>query len=189
MTERDELLDRVAETLRAPVPVDRNQVVARVMSEVEKLPAPSRPASPDRVIGWLKRRRTIRLSPLGGLALATGFAALVLVSSRVLAPGPSTGAEGASVPGGRATVQFVLVAPEAGSVALVGDFNDWNRSATPLAQEAGAGVWSISVLLEPGRYKYSFLVDGSTWIDDPRAVPVVEDEFGRPSSMLTVGEL
>ena len=84
-------------------------------------------------------------------------------------------------------IQFVLVAPEAASVALVGDFNDWNVSATPLVQGQGDGVWSVTVPLTPGRYQYSFLVDGSTWIQDPRAARAVEDEFGRPNSVVTIG--
>ena len=52
------------------------------------------------------------------------------------------------------------------------------------------GLWSR--ILDRGTVSHQTAppsVDGSTWIDDPRAVPVVEDEFGWPSSMLTVGEL
>jgi 1,4-alpha-glucan branching enzyme len=84
-------------------------------------------------------------------------------------------------------VQFVLVAPGAASVTVVGDFNDWNASATPLMQEAGDGVWWATVPLTPGRYRYSFLVDGTTWRRDPTAAPAVEDEFGRTNSVITIG--
>jgi 1,4-alpha-glucan branching enzyme len=84
-------------------------------------------------------------------------------------------------------VQFVLVAPEAASVSLVGDFNDWDVSATPLMRGGGDGVWAVTIPLNPGRYRYSFLVDGTTWQRDPQAARTVEDEFGRPNSVLTIG--
>jgi 1,4-alpha-glucan branching enzyme len=82
--------------------------------------------------------------------------------------------------------QFVLVAPNAKSVALVGDFNDWNLSATQLARQAGDGIWWVTVSLPPGRYRYAFVVDGSGWRSDPNA-PSAEDEFGRPNSVVTIG--
>jgi cyclomaltodextrinase / maltogenic alpha-amylase / neopullulanase len=81
----------------------------------------------------------------------------------------------------------VLVAPTATSVSLVGDFNDWDRSATPLVRSNGDGLWSVTVPLETGRYRYSFLLDGTTWLQDPNGVPAIEDEFGRPNSVVTVG--
>ena len=42
-------------------------------------------------------------------------------------------------------------------------------------------------MLPPGRYAYAFLVDGQRWIADPAAPPAVGDDFGRPSSVVTVG--
>ena len=88
---------------------------------------------------------------------------------------------------GATLIQFVLVAPEAGAVSVVGDFNDWNVEATPLVRDRGDGVWSVTVPLEPGRYRYSFLVDGTTWRDDPHAASTLADEFGPPSSVIMVG--
>jgi hypothetical protein len=182
--ERNHIIEQVAETLKEPVRIDPG-FVSRVMAEIEQLPAPHREVSlPRSVFDWLWRRRTIQMSPLGGLAMATAVAAMVFVGSRLITPGTSTRLE----PGAAETViQFVLVAPEAGSVALVGDFNDWDVSATPLVRGQGDEVWSVTVPLTPGRYQYSFLVDGSTWLEDPRAARAVEDEFGRPNSVVTIG--
>ncbi len=188
MTDQNHIIDRVVETLKEPVQLDPS-LVSRVMAEIEEGPTPHRDVPITRaVLEWFWRRRTIRVSPLGGLAMAAAVAAMVLVGSRILTSGdPSE----RSMPGAALTaetvIQFVLVAPEAASVALVGDFNDWNVSATPLVQGQGDGVWSVTVPLTPGRYQYSFLVDGSTWIQDPRAARAVEDEFGRPNSVVTIG--
>lgn len=187
MNEHDDILERVARTLREPVTLDAG-LDERVMTAIGTLAGPDHPRSPvKRGIDWLLETRTVRLNPLGGLALAAGFAALIFVGSQQF----TGSAEPAEVTdaAGVATIQFVLVAPDAESVALVGDFNDWNVSATMLSEDRDQGVWSVTVPLEPGRYRYSFLVDGSTWMTDPQAALAVADEFGRPNSVLTIGEL
>lgn len=80
-------------------------------------------------------------------------------------------------------VTFAMSAPAAGRVALIGDFNDWNPEANPL--EKANSQWSVTLKLKPGRYRYSFVVDGSSWRADPRT-PVAEDDFGTPTSVITV---
>jgi len=86
-----------------------------------------------------------------------------------------------------ATFQFVLVAPQANSVSLVGDFNDWDPKRSPM--RTANGIWATVVQLAPGRYRYAFLVNGAEWRADPSAptIPAPDDEFGKPSSVVTVG--
>ena len=109
-------------------------------------------------------------------------------SSRTVAPaarGPSTATVGA--PGVRvAKVQFVLVAPKARRVVVVGDFNDWDPAAAPLA--GTSGVWSGEVEVPFGRHDYAFVVDGDQWVRDPSAPRAPADEFGNGYSVLVVGE-
>jgi 1,4-alpha-glucan branching enzyme len=81
--------------------------------------------------------------------------------------------------------QFVLVAPQAASVSLVGDFNDWDPARAPM--QTAHGVWATVVPLAPGRYRYAFLVNGVEWRADPGAPHAMDDEFGTPSSVVTVG--
>ncbi len=157
---------------------------------------------------WLREPRTLQLSPLGGLLGLGGLATAALVAvvavrdggNGPLANAPATVATGvpASVapPAAPTTpaalpdvqvVQFVLVAPGARSVALVGDFNDWDSGATPLrAAGGGRRVWSVEVPLEPGRHRYAFVVDGEEWVADPAAPPAPGADFGEPSSVVTV---
>src|SRR6266542_6461315 len=86
--------------------------------------------------------------------------------------------------------QFVLVAPRAATVSLVGDFNDWDTARTPMrALRADGTVWTVVVPLSPGRYRYAFLVNGAQWLADPAAPAARDDEFGAPSSVVTVGGL
>ena len=85
----------------------------------------------------------------------------------------------------RQSVQFVFVHAGAQRVALVGDFNDWDARAAQMTR-ANGGVWSIVVPLRPGRFAYSFVVDGQSWYADPQA-PLESNDFGRPSSVVYVG--
>jgi 1,4-alpha-glucan branching enzyme len=85
-------------------------------------------------------------------------------------------------------VRFGFVAPQASSVALVGDFNDWDPKATPLHAAATGGVWSVEVPIHPGRHLYAFVVDGTIWRPDPAAPPATGEDFGEPNSALTVAD-
>jgi 1,4-alpha-glucan branching enzyme len=107
-----------------------------------------------------------------------------------LAAAPSAGAASSAAPPARGTriVHFVLVAPKATSVSVVGSFNDWDPTATPLHRTAAGGSWVVAVPLQAGRHQYAFIVDGVHWTADPVAAPAVEDDFGVPNSVVTVGE-
>lgn len=84
-----------------------------------------------------------------------------------------------------ARVQFVFVAPTAHRVSVVGDFNDWDPAATPLA--ASGGVWSRELDVAVGRHDYAFVIDGARWVADPAAPRAPADEFGGERSVLMVG--
>lgn len=66
-------------------------------------------------------------------------------------------------------VRFVLHAPGAARVAIAGDFNDWSRTATPLSDSAGSGVWSAVVALRQESRSYAFVVDDTQWVLTERA--------------------
>jgi hypothetical protein len=56
----------------------------------------------------------------------------------------------------------------ADAICLVGDFNGWNRSSHPLAQDR-EGTWVLSVDLEPNRtYAFAYVCDGQ-WLTDDHA--------------------
>jgi hypothetical protein len=177
MDELDPCLGRAVEAARRPVPVDP-AARARVMAAV-------RGAGRE---GWLRRalrwllRPGLRVSPLGALAAA----AVVALLAAQLRPEPPR-ADAVPAPAAGATrVQFVLVAPGASAVSLVGDFNGWNAAATPLHPTGRGGLWTVEVPLDAGRYTYSFVVDGARWLPDPAAPAAPGDDFGRPSSVILV---
>jgi hypothetical protein len=187
----DEFIREVAEALRAPVRVSSG-LNARVMAAVrDAAPRPRR-------LAWLTRPRTVRLSPLAGLALAAGLAGVVVVGSRGLVhPAQLDTAREPEAPlvdgtvrlaaaGRLEPVGFALAAPNARSVALVGEFNDWDPGSTPLARGAD-GRWQVVLPLAAGRYEYAFLVDGARTVADPTAPAAAAGDFGAPNSVVTVG--
>ncbi|HEY3933787.1 MAG TPA: isoamylase early set domain-containing protein [Gemmatimonadales bacterium] len=82
------------------------------------------------------------------------------------------------------SVTFALTAPSVRSVALVGDFNDWRIDQVKL-HRVGNGGWETTVRLAPGRYRFAYLVNHDEWRADARAASVADD-FGRPTSVVTV---
>jgi 1,4-alpha-glucan branching enzyme len=130
------------------------------------------------------------VSPLAGLAAAAAFTAVIVGATLTLSRGGRRDAQrdvAAATAARPQVVQFVIAAPSAHDVALVGDFNGWNPAATPLARGAANGTWVVTLPLAAGRYQYAFVVDGRAWVADPRGAMALEDEFGAPSSLLTVG--
>jgi Glycogen recognition site of AMP-activated protein kinase len=153
----DDVVERVIQQLKRPVAISP-ELDARVMREIA--PAP---------------RATRRQWPVWGSLAAAAVLGAVLIAR------PWSGAEQ-----NRADMlQFVLVAPQASSVSLVGDFNDWDPARSPM--QTAQGVWATALSLAPGRYRYAFLVNGVEWRADPGAPAAKDDEFGTPSSVVTVG--
>jgi hypothetical protein len=186
VTDDTDKLDKAIELLKAPVRIDP-ALDMRVMAEIESGAEPHRWTQRVRaVFDWLKRGRPVRVSPLGGLAFAAGIVAIMLWGRTGVTPPEQSEPSLAALQG--STVQFVIVAPAATEVSLVGDFNDWNASANPMQLVADNRVWSVTIPLNSGRYRYAFLVNGDTWLSDPSAPPIRDDEFGRPGSVVTIGE-
>lgn len=153
--QEDDIVDRLIQQLRRPVTVD--------------------PALDARVLQAITAPRPSRRGVWPWLAAAALLGALMLWR-------PWSRGSGADRPD---TLQFVLVAPQANSVSLVGDFNDWDPKRSPM--RTANGIWAAVVQLAPGRYRYAFLVNGVEWRADPGAPAARDDEFGTPSSVVTVG--
>ena len=153
----DETVERVIQQLRRPVLIDPG-LDARVMREIARAPHQKR-----------------RVRPVWPLLVAAAVLATLLIAR----PWNRSATSQADA------LQFVLVAPQAASVTLVGDFNDWDPARSPM--QTAHGVWATVVRLTPGRYRYAFLVNGVEWRADPSAPAAKDDEFGTPSSVVTVG--
>ncbi|HET9710103.1 MAG TPA: isoamylase early set domain-containing protein [Gemmatimonadales bacterium] len=169
----DDALNRMIDRLRMPVEMDP-RIDTRVMARV------AYGGRAERVWDWLRRPRAIAISPLAGLGLAAAVALLVWAL-------PARSPQSVAPPAADVTpVQFVVVSPGAESVSLVGDFNDWDARLTPMRAGRDGRLWTVTIPLPPGRHRYAFLVNGARWLADPSA-PRAPDDFGTPSSVVTVG--
>ena len=95
-------------------------------------------------------------------------------------------AEPPHLPAGRSLhhVSFFCGTKEAGHVFLVGDFNHWNPTATPMNRMRD-GQWMASLELPHGHHRYLFLVDGEPQLD-PNASGVARNEHNERVSLIAV---
>lgn len=81
-------------------------------------------------------------------------------------------------------VNFVCVAPQARSVCVVGDFNQWTEGVHPLTRRPD-GAWFAAVPMHHGHHRYVFVVDGERQLD-PRAQGVARNERNERVSLISV---
>ena len=124
---------------------------------------------------------TLRLLALGLAGLATLFAA----PRGAAAPGSwGTPERSPHLRGDR--VYFSIEAPAEAEVYLIGDFNRWDPTATPL-EHRGGGVWEVGLDLEAGEYRYKFIVDGQARLDPANPDEVGEDDGSISSRIRVLG--
>ena len=158
---------------------------ARVMERVgSRAPLPRPRTRLGSVVTWLVQPRTLRVSPLGGLAAA---ACLLLALGLAFRSGTGGGLGGVTdAPQGLTPVTFVLAAPGAREVAVIGSFNGWNAAGWTMRHDGATGLWTLSAALPPGSHEYVFLVDGTTPVPDAAAALSADDGFGSRNSVLLV---
>jgi hypothetical protein len=196
----DETILRIAAALRTLPEVDQSQK-ARVLVAVA--------AERERA-----RARRIRIARAwrvaGGAAFVAAAGLVAAVWLRAPARGPETAASARTARAhanvvadsspvearlatdarvaGFKSVQVVFRAPAAQHVSVVGDFNAWDTHLDAMTRDPVTGLWSHTLALRPGRHVYAFVVDDSVWMRDPRSPEAADEDFGRPGSVLLVGQ-
>lgn len=178
--------ERAVAAMRSEWPV-REEWRAGVLRAVRAAPQP-------RVRAAASGARILRVAvaaAVAGFAIGAGTMHLAGRSAsstarEARAPEPSRDALGAlaSDAAERAVVRFVVLAPAAREVALVGEFNGWDPAAMPM-RRAADGTWFLEAPIAPGRHRYAFLVDGRL-VTDPGAPVARDDDFGVGSSVILV---
>jgi len=188
----DPYVQWIATEARRPVVMDAH-ARERLLQLLRSEPRPARPSR----FAWLLEPRRFVLPPVAAAALAAGLVGIGLVTGLTVHRDGRQSTEGSLTPvaghpqlpdslASRVT-RFVLVAPQAARVSLVGDFNDWDASATPMVAEGKNGLWTVYVPLEPGLHTYAFVVDGAHFLPDPSAPIAPDDGFGHRNSVVFVG--
>ena len=187
----DPSVQQIITEARRPVMVDAG-ARERLMDAVR---AEEPPRRSSRVLTWLLEPRRITLPPLATLATAAGLVGIGVFGGLAINRDDRTTA--IDQPRAEAAVsqlpdsvtprvmKFVLLAPQASRVSVVGDFNGWDRSATP-AERQPDGSWTMFVSMRPGRHEYSFVIDGTHFIPDPTAPSAPNDDYGNRNSVVVV---
>ena len=68
---------------------------------------------------------------------------------------------------------------------LVGEFNDWDTTATPMTRSRNGDGWTVAVELEAGRsYRFRYLVDGHQWLNEWHADDWGDNSYGSDDSVV-----
>ncbi|HUQ84516.1 MAG TPA: hypothetical protein VM076_25400, partial [Gemmatimonadaceae bacterium] len=154
--EIDPFIEEIAGELRRPVRFDstfESRVMAALDPSAVPLPMKQQASTP-----WLLRPRTFYVSPLAGLAVAAGLVAIITMSvlrtlpsndqvavvpnvndvdsSALLLPGPFIPVSATAV-----SAPFTYIDRSAKSVAVVGNFNDWDATKNVLTRTSDS-VWT-----------------------------------------------
>jgi hypothetical protein len=92
--------------------------------------------------------------------------------------GGSTGSAGSAITafaaerGAGDDVALRVLAPGARSVAIAGDFTNWEP--TPLARGAD-GWWMVTLPISAGTHQLSVRLDGSAWVVPPGLLPITDE--------------
>lgn len=91
---------------------------------------------------------------------------------------------------GKVQVLFELyTSPWSERVSVVGEFNHWDTSATPMHRNETDLRWAATVVLAAGqRYRFRYLRDGQEWINDWHADDHVENSYGSYDSVVDLAK-
>jgi 1,4-alpha-glucan branching enzyme len=91
---------------------------------------------------------------------------------------------------GKVQVSFVLPSNMwAERVNLVGEFNDWDTTATPMSRNRSDANWRATIELEAGeRYRFRYLIDGKEWLNDWHADDHMENPYGSYDSVVDLSD-
>jgi 1,4-alpha-glucan branching enzyme len=74
-------------------------------------------------------------------------------------------------------------------IGVVGEFNDWDTTATPMIHRRPDAEWTAAIELEAGRrYRFRYLVDGKQWLNDWYADDYEDNAYGTCDSVVDLTE-
>ena len=83
-------------------------------------------------------------------------------------------------------IRFLYTNSDADSVAVAGDFSQWDPVSLSPRTVDGETVWTGLVPVTRGEHEYQFLINGQRWVTDPLAPVKRSDGFGAKNAVLNV---
>lgn len=82
-------------------------------------------------------------------------------------------------------VMLTTYSPQANTVQVAGDFNNWSPEKTPMRKYRKEGVWKVKIPLTKGTYRYRYVVDGN-WQHDPHNDQAEPNPYNGLNSVIRV---
>jgi len=79
-----------------------------------------------------------------------------------------------------------MAAPESQDVSIVGDFNKWDRDASPMKRLKNGDFLITLDLKSRQEYRFRYLINGNQWENDWNADRYVPNDFGEDDSVVIV---
>jgi hypothetical protein len=81
-------------------------------------------------------------------------------------------------------IRFTYTNNEADSVAVAGDFSQWDPVPLSPRTVNGETVWTGLIPVSRGEHEYQFVINGERWVTDPLAPVKRSDGFGAENAVL-----
>jgi hypothetical protein len=181
---------------RAPQPAP--DFAARTVEQLDEAEAPA-PSVADRLHDWWEAiRRPLVTIPVRPVHTVATLALVVAIGWLAWPSGPPPGSpesrtrSSASVQptatgssrAGTVLTRFVYTNDTADSVAVAGDFSDWDPIPLSPHTVNGETVWTGLVPVPRGEHEYQFVINGERWVTDPLAPVQQDDGFGAKNAVL-----
>ena len=80
--------------------------------------------------------------------------------------------------------RFVVYQPDVNQVDITGSFTGWKT--LPMKKNGATGYWEITLDLQQGEHRYSYILESEVQIPDPSVLTRERDDFGGENSILDV---
>lgn len=160
-----------------PTPVVASKPLAEPKAAVAPVTAPQKEAAPVAVAAVAASKAQVSAPAAVGTTLQTLAESVAQIDAKL--------SEYYGVSQLQDAVVFVTLYPRAGTVAIAGDFNNWQPATTPMQRVGETGVWQAKMKLPHGTYRYRLVVDGQ-WQQDPYNERSELNPYGEYNSILEV---
>ncbi len=149
----------------------------------------------DRVSVWNRfwQPRPVMWRPLWSAGIAATLLLLIVASPFIVTthdepdtPGDIPVRQIVEETTDRVMMRFVYIDNDAESVAVAGDFSDWEPITLTRQSINGDVAWTGTIPLPRGEHRYMFIKDGEQWATDPLANRFVEDGFGNKNAVVNL---
>ena len=187
-TPPEDFADRMMETVaREPVPGEESALGAQLRSWWDALTSPTplrlRPVSAMGAVllAGIVLAGVLTWGPAGPISEPSPAAPASSESATVEQTATRVSSNGQTV-----WVRFLYPNSQADSVAVAGDFSQWEPVSLSPRTVDGKTVWTGLVPVSRGEHEYQFLINGERWVTDPLAPVTRSDGFGAKNAVLNV---